>query len=374
MKEVSIEVPSPGEAVHEVAIEEVSVQNGESVSDGDVLFTIESDKASMEVCAPASGVVKYTTEIKEEMTLKCNSVIGHIEVSDSTEVKPEEKRPEPKEQEGEVGPEPAHKEESTEPALTIPGRKQQTREEKEAAMSQIMVDRFKAAAIRNFELSQEHQTPVTTFNEVDLSMIANARRVHGKSFLDKHEVKLGYMSFFARACVLAIKDFPLINAQLDNKKMEYTMFNYVNLGIAVSTDKGLMVPNVRNAQDLSLAEMELSIYDIAKRGREGKLKPGDLGNGTFTITNGGVFGSMLSTPMLNYPQSAILGMHNIQERVVVVDGKQVVRPMMYLALTYDHRVINGKESVSFLVRVKTLLENPGDLISGNSLEKELLGL
>jgi 2-oxoglutarate dehydrogenase E2 component (dihydrolipoamide succinyltransferase) len=214
---------------------------------------------------------------------------------------------------------------------------------------------------------------LTTFNEVDMKPIMDIRAKYKQYFKEHHEVNLGFMSFFTKAVTEALNLFPAVNAQIEGKEM--VMHNYADIGIAVSSPKGLMVPVVRNAEQMSLAEIEREIKRLAIKARDGKISPDEMTGGTFTITNGGVFGSMLSTPIINPPQSAILGMHNIVERPVVVDGEIVVRPIMYVALSYDHRIIDGKESVSFLVKVKEMLENPEKMIFGGKDPVEvLLGL
>jgi 2-oxoglutarate dehydrogenase E2 component (dihydrolipoamide succinyltransferase) len=204
--------------------------------------------------------------------------------------------------------------------------------------------------------SQNTAAQLTTFNEVDMSAVMGLRAEHKEQFEKKHGVKLGFMGFFVRACIAALKEIPAVNAEIDGDDIVYK--NHYDIGIAVSTDKGLIVPVVRDADTLSLAAVESTIADFAGRARTGKLKIEELQGGTFTITNGGVFGSLMSTPILNTPQSGILGMHKIQERPVVVDGKIEIRSMMYLALSYDHRLVDGREAVTFLVRVKENLEDP----------------
>ena len=214
---------------------------------------------------------------------------------------------------------------------------------------------------------------LTTFNEVNMKPIMDLRNKYKKAFAEHHEVNLGFMSFFTKAVTEALYDSPAVNAMLDGKEMIF--HDYVDIGVAVSSPKGLMVPVVRNAERMSLAEIEAEIKRLAIKARDGKISVDEMTGGTFTITNGGVFGSMMSTPILNPPQSAILGMHNIVDRAVVIDGEIVVRPMMYLALSYDHRIIDGKESVSFLVKVKNMLENPATMLFGGKTGEEvLLGL
>jgi 2-oxoglutarate dehydrogenase E2 component (dihydrolipoamide succinyltransferase) len=214
---------------------------------------------------------------------------------------------------------------------------------------------------------------LTTFNEVDMKPIMDLRTKYKKAFADHHEVNLGFMSFFTKAVTEALHLYPSVNAQVDGKEM--ILHDYADIGIAVSSPKGLMVPVVRNAERMSLAEIEREIKRLAIKARDGKITPDEMTGGTFTITNGGVFGSMLSTPIINPPQAAILGMHNIVQRPVAIDGEVVIRPIMYVALSYDHRIIDGKESVSFLVKVKEMLENPERMLFGAKDPVEvLLGL
>jgi 2-oxoglutarate dehydrogenase E2 component (dihydrolipoamide succinyltransferase) len=203
---------------------------------------------------------------------------------------------------------------------------------------------------------------LTTFNEVDMKPVMDLRSAYKDKFKEKHGVGLGFMSFFTKAICVALKEFPAVNASIDKDEIVY--HDYCDVSIAVSTPRGLVVPVIRNAEALSMAQIESEVVRLAGKGRDGKLSIEEMTGGTFSITNGGVFGSMMSTPILNPPQSAILGMHNIVERPVVKNGQVVIRPIMYIALSYDHRVIDGRESVSFLVRVKEMLEDPGRLILG----------
>ena len=203
---------------------------------------------------------------------------------------------------------------------------------------------------------------LTTFNEVDMKPIMDLRKKYKEMFKEKHGVGLGFMSFFTKAVCVALQEWPAVNAQIDGNEMVYS--DFCDISIAVSAPKGLVVPVIRNAESMNFQEIEAEVVRLAKKARDNKLTIPEMTGGTFTITNGGVFGSMMSTPIINAPQSAILGMHNIVERAVVVNGEVVVRPMMYLALSYDHRIIDGRESVSFLVRVKQLLEDPARLMLG----------
>ena len=220
----------------------------------------------------------------------------------------------------------------------------------------IKMTRLRQTIAKRLKQAQENAALLTTFNEVDMTSIMEMRKENQEDFQSRYDIKLGFMSFFVKACVAALKTFPSVNAEIDGDEIIYK--NYYNISFAVGTDKGLVVPVLRNADELSFADIEKNIKDISEKARDGKLTIEDLQGGTFTISNGGVYGSMLSTPILNLPQSGVLGMHNIVERPVVVDGEIKIRPIMYLALSYDHRIIDGKESVSFLKMIKENLEDP----------------
>jgi len=224
----------------------------------------------------------------------------------------------------------------------------------------VPMTRLRARIAERLVQAQQTAAMLTTFNEVDLTEVMALRSRYRDAFEKKHGVRLGFMSFFAKAAVEALKKFPVINASVEGTDIIY--HNYYDLGIAVSTERGLMVPVIRDVDQMSFAEFELALNDMAQRAQSGTISMEDLTGGTFTITNGGIFGSMMSTPILNQPQSAILGMHNIQQRPMVVDGEIKARPMMYLAVTYDHRIIDGKEAVQFLVSIKEQLEDPGRLL------------
>ena len=220
----------------------------------------------------------------------------------------------------------------------------------------IKMTRLRQTIAKRLKQAQENAALLTTFNEVDMTNIMEMRKENQQDFQTRYGIKLGFMSFFVKACVVALKNFPAVNAEIDGDEIIYK--NYYNLSFAVGTEKGLVVPVLRNADELSFADIEKNIKEISEKARDGKLTIEDLQGGTFTISNGGVYGSMLSTPILNPPQSAVLGMHNIIQRPIVVDGKVEIRPVMYLALSYDHRIIDGKEAVSFLKIVKESLEQP----------------
>ena len=226
----------------------------------------------------------------------------------------------------------------------------------------IKMSRLRQTIAKRLKQAQENAALLTTFNEVDMSSIMEMRKENQEDFQNRYGIKLGFMSFFVKACVLALKAFPAVNAEIDGDEIIYK--NYYNISFAVGTDKGLVVPVLRNADELSFADIEKNIKEISEKARDGKLTIEDLQGGTFTISNGGVYGSMLSTPILNLPQSGVLGMHNIVERPVAIDGEVKIRPIMYLALSYDHRIIDGKESVSFLKMIKENLEDPRRLFLG----------
>jgi 2-oxoglutarate dehydrogenase E2 component (dihydrolipoamide succinyltransferase) len=230
-----------------------------------------------------------------------------------------------------------------------------------AANGDVREERVKMTRLRKtiaarLKESQNTAAQLTTFNEVDMGALMQLRRDYKDLFEQKYGARLGFMSFFARACVIALRDIPAVNAEIADDDIIYK--NFINMGVAVGTEKGLVVPVIRDLQNMGLADIELAVADMGRKARDGKLALEDLQGGTFTMSNGGVYGSLMSTPILNMPQSGILGMHKIQDRAVVVDGEVVVRPMMYLALSYDHRIVDGKEAVTFLVRVKECLENP----------------
>jgi 2-oxoglutarate dehydrogenase E2 component (dihydrolipoamide succinyltransferase) len=230
----------------------------------------------------------------------------------------------------------------------------------EAREERVRMTRLRQTIARRLKDAQNTAAMLTTFNEVDMSAVMKLRAHYKEIFEKKHGVKLGFMSFFVRSTIQALKDIPAVNAEIDGQDIVYK--NYYHIGVAVGTDRGLVVPVVRDADQLSLAGIERRIAELGKKARDGQLAIDDMQGGTFTISNGGIYGSLMSTPILNAPQSGILGMHKIEERPVVVDGKIEIRPMMYLALTYDHRVVDGKEAVTFLVRIKETIEDPERLM------------
>jgi 2-oxoglutarate dehydrogenase E2 component (dihydrolipoamide succinyltransferase) len=429
---IDIKVPPVGESISEVSLVKWLKQDGAYVERDEVIAELESEKATFEVNAEQAGILK--TVGKEGDTLKIGDVVAQIDEgaakpesrdlppanpsSNNTEAskKEETKSPEKKTEQ------PAKKEssksgqqfQSTPPtggdggikatplatamitdkkldtkniqasgyngkilkddvleALTNPGRKPGTtafsREDKREKMSNL-----RKTISRRLVEAKNSTAMLTTFNEVDMSKIMAIRTANKDKFKETHGVNLGFMSFFAKAVCFALQEWPAVNAYIDGEEIIY--HQYCDISIAVSAPKGLVVPVIRNAESLSMAEIEKKVIELATKARENKLSMEEMQGGTFTLTNGGVFGSLMSTPIINIPQSAILGMHKIQERPVVLDGQIVVRSMMYLALSYDHRVIDGRESVSFLVRVKELLENPELLLFGKDPVKALLQL
>ncbi len=391
-----IVIPAVGESVTEVTIASWMKKNGEFVDMDEPICEIESDKASMELPSPQAGILNITAT--EGDTVDVGAVIGSIvpgekpagapEVKAATSTSPTTNQT--SNTETSVASPAAMKilrEKNIDPS-SIKGSGKGGRITKEDALNAKVpvaskpvsdigsleistpsgnreVSREKMSSLRKTIakrlVSAKNTTAMlTTFNEVDMHAIKALRAKYKESFKEKHQIGLGFMSFFTKACCIALQEFPRVNGQIEGT--EILTHNYCDVGIAVSAPKGLVVPVVRNAEKLSLADIEKSIRSLALKAREGKLKLNEMQGGTFTITNGGVFGSMLSTPIINQPQSAILGMHNIVDRPHVVDGEIKVRPIMYLALSYDHRIIDGKESVSFLKRVKELLEDPTRLL------------
>lgn len=398
---VELKIPVIGESVTEVTLSSWLKKDGDYVAEGEAVCEIESDKASMELPAPSAGVLKIMAEAGSE--LKIGAKIGELDTSAS---KPGATAPQPNlapsapAQAAAVAtassgkevnhPSPAARkilDEKGVAADAVKGSGKDGRITKEDAMNASSAPAQAAPAakpaaaaapagsrnVRPEKMTRLRKTiatklveaknttaMLTTFNEVDMFELMNMRKKYKDAFTKKHGVGLGFMSLFTKAVTVALKDWPAVNAQINGDEIIY--HDYADIGIAVSTPKGLVVPVVRNAESLSLAEIEKEILALATKARDGKITIEEMQGGTFSITNGGVFGSMLSTPILNIPQSAILGMHNIIERPVAINGQVVIRPMMYLALSYDHRIIDGRESVSFLKQVKELLEDPSRLL------------
>lgn len=407
---IDIKVPTVGESISEVTLLKWTKKAGEYVERDEVIAEVESEKATFEVNAEKAGVL--TTLANEGDTILIGSVFAQI---DETAAKPE-KSTEPsksesqKEEKKAEQPQNNKQETSNEPIKATPvasaiitDKKVDTKTiEPSGANGKIMKNDVlqalnnpgkKAFAgvelntrnVRKEKMSNLRKTiskrlveaknttaMLTTFNEVDMGPIMEIRAKHKDKFKEAHGVNLGFMSFFAKACAIALSEWPAVNAYINGDELIY--HDYADISIAVSTPRGLTVPVMRNVESMSMADVEKAVGTLAAKARDSKLTAEDLTGGTFTITNGGVFGSLLSTPIINIPQSAILGMHKIQDRPMAVNGKVEIRPMMYLALSYDHRIIDGRESVSFLVRVKELLENPALLLMGKDPVKTLLEL
>lgn len=408
-------VPSPGESVTEVQISRWIKNDGEFVEKDDELCEIDSDKATLTVNAEESGQLKIL--VQEGETVQVGQVVCSIDSSVKGEAKPkaEPKKEESKKEAAPVKnepvpnpmpvaeksyasghPSPAAKKMMDEKGVdaskvkgTGPGGRITKQDVSHALSSGFSFDEPSFGGGRDQErkkmttlrkkiaerlVSVKNETAMlTTFNEVDMKPIMDLRNKYKDQFKEVHGIGVGFMSFFTKAVTIALQHYPAVNAFIDGDEMVFN--NYCDVGIAVSTPKGLMVPVLRNVETMSLADIERGIKDMAIRARDGKLTLDEMTGGTFTITNGGVFGSMLSTPIINPPQSAILGMHNIVDRPVAIDGKVEIRPIMYVALSYDHRIIDGKESVSFLVKVKEMLENPSRMLfNGKDPEQVVLGL
>ena len=405
-------VPTLGESVTEATVAKWIKKIGDHVNEDEPIVELETDKVSVEVTSPTSGLLSEMS-IKEGETVGVGTKLGEIgeagsvsaapvkkEENNVNEIKKEEisniskkeelileKEAPQKEpakvvpinlEKKSVDPSPAAKRVITENNLDVsniqgtgkrgqilksdliglmgvnPGLDKKFQDK--GPEERVKMSRLRATIAKRLKEAQNTAAMLTTFNEVDMSMIMQIRKDNKEEFEKIYGVKLGFMSFFVKACVNALQTFPAVNAEIQGEEIVYK--NYYNIGVAVGTDKGLVVPVVRSADQMSFADIEKEIINLGGKARDGQLSIEELQGGTFTITNGGIYGSMLSTPILNPPQSGVLGMHNIVQRPVVINGKIEIRPMMYLALSYDHRIIDGKEAVSYLVRVKEILEDP----------------
>ncbi|MGN6292624.1 MAG: 2-oxoglutarate dehydrogenase complex dihydrolipoyllysine-residue succinyltransferase [Chitinophagaceae bacterium] len=411
---IEIKVPTVGESVNEVTLLKWNKKDGEYVERDEVIAELESEKATFEVNAEQAGVLK--TAAQEGDTLKIGDIMASI---DETAPKPEGKpAPAAKPAEEKKAEAPAKAPATTTaPVTSVPNDIKATpvasaiiadkkvdpktvtpsgyqgkilKDDVLAALSNPGKKAFAGAELfsrnvraekmsnlrktisRRLVESKNTTAMLTTFNEVDMTAIMAIRNKYKDKFKEIHGVGLGFMSFFAKACAVALAEWPSVNAYIDGDQILY--HDYADISIAVSTPRGLTVPVIRNVESLGMADIEKKVIELAGKARDSKLTTEELTGGTFTITNGGVFGSLMSTPIINIPQSAILGMHKIQERPMAINGQVVIRPMMYVALSYDHRIIDGRESVSFLVRVKELLENPEQLLIGKDPVKTLLEL
>jgi 2-oxoglutarate dehydrogenase E2 component (dihydrolipoamide succinyltransferase) len=381
---VEIKVPVMGESVSEAIVSSILIPSGSFAEAGQEILELETDKVNQVLYAPQSGALSYVVSVGD--TVKIGDVIGHVE----TDVKKEEKTPPPAQEakkEVQKSNEPAAPKVEATPPKQRPLETGGARKTAEQFVQEIGKPKkeIEKAGPRPAEPSSREQgttrkkmtglrktiasrlveaknttAMLTTFNEVDLSAVIDIRNKEKDNFLSKYGVKLGFMSFFVKATVAALKAYPLVNSFIDGD--DIVTYNTYDIGVAVSTEKGLFVPVVRKCNELTFGGIEKEIAAHAKKAREGGISVDDLKGGSFTITNGGVFGSLLSTPILNPPQSAILGMHAIVKRPVAVEDKVVIRPMMYLALSYDHRIIDGREAVLFLVHIKESLEDPARLL------------
>ncbi|MDP3495499.1 MAG: 2-oxoglutarate dehydrogenase complex dihydrolipoyllysine-residue succinyltransferase [Hyphomonadaceae bacterium] len=404
---MDIKVPAMGESVTEGTLANWLVKPGQAVKQDDPIAEIETDKVAIEVPAPAAGIITEHL-VKEGETVQIGKIIATLQEGGTASAAPAAAAkpaaaPAAKPSASAAPAAPAAKatdkvapsvgriaaEANVNPA-DIPGSGKGGRATKGDALAyvastpvpaaarapaaevphtpreigpreeRVKMTRLRQTIARRLKEAQNNAAMLTTFNDVDMSEVMELRKRHKDAFEKKHGVKLGFMGFFVRAVVAALKDIPSVNAEIDGTDIIYK--NFYNVSVAVGTDKGLVVPVVRDADTMTLAEIEAEIGRLGALARDGKLSMDDLQGGTFTISNGGVYGSLMSTPILNPPQSGVLGMHRIEERPVVVDGKIIARPMMYLALSYDHRIVDGKEAVTFLVRVKEALEDPERLL------------
>ncbi len=403
---IDIKVPTVGESINEVTLLKWTKKDGDYVERDEVIAELESEKATFEVNAEKAGVLKLSP-INEGDSIKIGDVLASIDEKAAkplnaelkeTTTKAESKKEKKEEKKIEfvvdvkatpvaaamiadkkvdtkkitaTGPEGKILKEDVLSALNnpgiIPGIVVNSRNEKAEKMSNL-----RKTISRRLVEAKNTTAMLTTFNEVNMQPIMEIRNIYKDKFKETHGVGLGFMSFFTKACSYALQEWKAVNAYIDGDNIIY--HDYCDISIAVSTPRGLTVPVIRNAESLSMADIEKKVVELAAKAQDNKLTTEDLQGGTFTITNGGVFGSMLSTPIINIPQSAILGMHKIEERPMVEKGQIVIRPMMYVALSYDHRVIDGRESVSFLVRVKELLEHPELMLFGKDPVKTLLEL
>jgi 2-oxoglutarate dehydrogenase E2 component (dihydrolipoamide succinyltransferase) len=401
---LEIKVPTVGESINEVTIARWNKKTGDYVEMDELICELESDKATFELNAEKAGIL--TVIANEGDTIAIGALIASIDTSAAkpagsapaaakAEVKKEVPAPVKSEKNDTYAsgtPSPAAakilaekgitatevkgsgkdgritKSDAMNATLKVVSNESKTREERKEKMTSL-----RKTVSKRLVAAKNETAMLTTFNEVDMKPIMDLRNQYKAQFKDQFGVNLGFMSFFTKAVCVALKQFPAVNAYIDGEEIIY--HDFCDISIAVSAPKGLVVPVIRNAESLSLAEIEKEVATLAGKARDNKLTLQEMTGGTFTITNGGVFGSMMSTPIINPPQSAILGMHNIVERPVVRDGQIVIRPMMYLALSYDHRIIDGRESVGFLVKVKQCLENPSLLLTGGQdPNKMVLGL
>tara|TARA_Y100000590_G_scaffold283755_1_gene319231 strand:+ start:213 stop:1391 length:1179 start_codon:yes stop_codon:yes gene_type:complete len=389
---IEIKVPTLGESITEATVSKWLKKEGEKFDIDEPLVEIETDKITLEVSAPSAGILEKIN-VDEGTNVNVGGVLGLINESNVSNIKnvnKKEKVEEPKKLNDNINTlSPSVKkivqEQNIDTSKITLSRsdkritksdvinyldgsdqnktKTNINEESKKQQEEIVpMSKIRQTIALRLKDAQNTSAILTTFNEVDMSEIIKIRDLKKNDFLGQYGVKLGYMSFFVKATIIALKEYPAVNAEIKDDNIIFK--NYFHIGIAVGTESGLVVPVIKNANKLNFGQTEKIINDLSIKAREGKLSIDDLSNGTFTISNGGVYGSMLSTPILNRPQSGILGMHNIVKRPVVVDNKIVIRPIMYLAFSYDHRLIDGKEAVGFLVSIKESLENPSELVLG----------
>ncbi len=374
---VTLEVPAPAAGV----LGEIAAKNGETVGVGAVLGSITDGAGAPTKSGTATGAAQGRPDVKQATTAPINAAEEEPALRKPAAATNTTQPPSVKKMAAESGVDPATVDGSGKHGQVTKGDMMAAIERAASAPTpvaapvqmrapsapddasreeRVHMTRLRQTIARRLKDAQNTAAMLTTFNEVDMSAVMGLRNQYKELFEKKHGVKLGFMGFFVRACIAALKDVPAVNAEIDGTDMVYK--NYYHIGVAVGTDKGLVVPVVRDADQLSLAGVEKAINALGRRAREGSLKIDDMQGGTFTISNGGVYGSLMSTPILNAPQSGILGMHKIQERPVAIGGKVEIRPMMYLALSYDHRIVDGQQAVTFLVRVKDNLEDPARLV------------
>ncbi len=350
-------VPVLGESVVEATVSKWIKKQGDYVEVDDPIIELETDKVTLEVPASISGILENTL-VSEGDTVEVGALLGTIAAGE----KPIKNKEVPKDLKSKND----NKEKievSNIEDKPLNNVVDTSRDETNVSLEErIPMSRLRQAIARRLKEAQNTAAMLTTYNEVDMSALMEMRKNYQESFEKKNGVRLGYMSFFVKASIDALNQFPAVNAEIDGNDIIYK--NYYNIGVAVGTSQGLVVPVLKNADKMSFGETELNIAEFGKKAKEGSLAISDMAGGTFTISNGGVYGSLMSSPILNPPQSGILGMHKIQKRPVVIDDKIEIRPMMYLALSYDHRIIDGREAVSFLVRIKEIIEDPRRLVVG----------
>ena len=350
-------VPVLGESVVEATVSKWIKKQGDFVEVDDPIIELETDKVTLEVPASISGILENTM-VSEGDTVEVGALLGTIVAGE----KPIKNKEVPKDLKSKND-----NKEKTEVSniedKPVNNVVETSRDETNVNLEErIPMSRLRQAIARRLKEAQNTAAMLTTYNEVDMSALMEMRKNYQESFEKKNGVRLGYMSFFVKASIDALNQFPAVNAEIDGNDIIYK--NYYNIGVAVGTSQGLVVPVLKNADKMSFGDTELNIAEFGKKAKEGSLAISDMAGGTFTISNGGVYGSLMSSPILNPPQSGILGMHKIQKRPVVIDDKIEIRPMMYLALSYDHRIIDGREAVSFLVRIKEIIEDPRRLVVG----------